>query len=196
LLGTLGLLAASLIVSWGAPPPTAAPALPAGIVALAQQTKTGGRFMIEVDPTGRIRAYSAEVDLSEVPDICRVAADVAAPGGKTVGAEREVIGETPYWEIEKEIDGLRVEILVTEDGRMAGSERVLKDPPADVVAAANALVPGGEVVAVERVEGPETLGSPEHHVKKEIDGEQIRIRVTDDGAVERLRKMRSELRVP
>ena len=57
-------------------------------------------------------------------------------------------------------------------------------------------MPGGKVVAVERVLGPETLGGPEHHVKKLIDGELVRIRVTERGAVELLRKLHAELKVP
>jgi hypothetical protein len=156
----------------------------------------GGQFMIEVDTTGRILAYSAEIEVDKVPEACRAAVEKAAPGGKTVGAEREIIGGTSYWEVEKEIDGLKLEYLVTEDGKIAGSEKVLRDPPAEVVKAANTLMPEGKVVAVELVEGPETLGAPEHHVKKEVSGEQIRIRVTAKGAVEQLRKLRSELKVP
>ena len=177
----------------------AALGIPQEIVALAQDTRAGGQFMLEVDAAGKVIAYSAEIDVAQVPAACKDAIEKAAPGGKVVSAEKEIIGGTTYFEIEKEIGGLRVEVLATPEGKVAGSERVIrdKDVPAAVLSAANVLVPEGEVVAVERVEGPESLGAPEHHVKKKISGgEVIRIRVTEKGAVEVLRKLKSELKVP
>jgi hypothetical protein len=180
-------------------PATAPLTIPQEIVALSQETRSGGEFMLEVDATGKVIAYSADIDPNAVPQVCRDAIEKAYPGGKVTGAEKEVIDGKTYFEIEKDMDGLRLEVLATPDGKVAGFERVLpaKEHPAAVLAAANKLVPEGEVEAVERIEGPESLGSPEHHVKKKVaGGEVIRIRVTDKGAVEILRKLKSELKVP
>jgi hypothetical protein len=153
--------------------------------------------MMEVDPDGRVRAYAAEIDPASVPAACLAAADARAPGGRVVEAEHRVIDGQGYFEIEKSIDGLRIEVLVTPSGVVAGLEEELAagDIPASVVAAANSLVPAGVVEAVERVVGPETLGPPEHHVKKRMNGELVRIRVTGAGAVEELRKLRCEMKV-
>jgi len=172
--------------------------IPQEIIALAQDTKVGGEFMLEVDATGKVIAYAAQIDPSAVPAVCRDAIEKAHPGGKITGAEKEIIDGKTYFELMKEIDGLRVEAVATPEGVVAGGERVLpqKEIPADVVAAANKLVPEGEVVAVEKVTGPESLGAPEHHVKKQISGEVVRIRVTDKGAVEVLRKLKTDLKVP
>jgi hypothetical protein len=172
--------------------------IPPEIVAAAQETRMGGQFVLEVDAKGKVIGYSGDVELDKVPAICREAVDKAAPGGKAVNAEKETIGASTYWEVEKEIGGLKMEFLVAADGKIVGSEKQLaeKDIPAEVLKAANGLMPEGELVAVERVEGPETLGAVEHHVKKKIKGEVIRIRVTDKGAVEELRKLPCELKVP
>ena len=192
-----------LVATWcflGRAPADSARALniPTPIVALAQQTKVGGAFMVEVDAQGRVSAYSAEIELAQVPAVCMVAANQAAPGGQLVSAERQVIGGKPYYEVEKNINGLRLELLVDDDGDVAGREEEILETaaPASVLEAANGLMPAGKVVAVEHVTGPETLGGPEHHVKKLIAGEIVRIRVTEAGAVEELRKLKMEMKVP
>jgi hypothetical protein len=68
--------------------------------------------------------------------------------------------------------------------------------PASILAAAHAAHPEGTLEAVEIVEGPETLGGLEYRVKKRVAGESVRIRVTEAGQVEVLRKARTELRIP
>jgi hypothetical protein len=87
---------------------------------------------------------------------------------------------------------------MTADGKVAGTERQIRpeSAPPHVVPAANALVPEGEIVAVERIEGAEGLGGVEHHVKKKVNGEVLRIRVREKDAVEVLRKLKAELKVP
>jgi hypothetical protein len=179
-------------------PPSQALMIPQEIIALAQDTRLGGEFMLEVDASGKVISYAAQIDPAAVPAVCRDAIEKAHPGGKVQFAEKEIIDGKTYFELSKEIDGLRVEALATPEGAVIGGERVLpqKEIPADVVAAANKLVPEGEVIAVERIHGPESLGAPEHHVKKQISGEVVRIRVTDKGAVEVLRKLKTDLKVP
>jgi hypothetical protein len=107
------------------------------------------------------------------------------------------MGGQTYYEVEKDIDGLRSELLVTPEGRLAGREDeiAIASAPGSVLDAANEALRGGEICAVERVEGPETLGGREYHVKKMLAGEVTRIRVTERGAVEVLRKLRAEIRV-
>jgi len=197
-LGLIGLIVAlGAGATIGARLAASAARLPHDVIAIAQSTRMGGNFMIELDSDGSIVAYAGDVEVSTVPPKCVAAANAAAPGGHVVGAAREVIRGRSYWEIEKEVDGLRVEILVDDDGVVSGSERVLSASaiPAGIVDAARTLVPSGAVAAVERVEGPETKGGVEHHVKIEVSGELVRVRVTKSGAVERLRKLRSETKV-
>jgi hypothetical protein len=173
--------------------------VPTDLVALAQQTKRGGLFMIEVDGSGLVTGAACDVDVATLPKECVAAADQAAPGGRTVGAEKEWIDGVTYYEVVKEFDGRSTEILLTADGKVAGREDELDlaKAPKDVVAAANAAFPQGEVVAVEKVVGPEALGGTEHHVKKKIDGEVLRISVLPDLKIGRvLRKIRAEFKAP
>ena len=196
---TVSLVALAAAAGWMARSATEPVAIPRGIVALSQETRSGGQFVLEVGPAGEVIAYSAEIDPSAVPEACRDAVDNAHPGGTVISAAKEVVDGKTYFEIEKDVDGLRLEVLTTPEGRIAGFERALpaQEYPAAVLAAANGLVPDGEVAAVERVEGPESLGPPEHHVKKMMaGGELVRIRVTDQGAVQILRKLKSELKTP
>jgi hypothetical protein len=124
----------------------------------------------------------------------------ALPGGKFTAAEKEIIGTTTYFEIEKEFDGLMTSVMISPEGKVIGKARALpaKDHPKQVLDAADKAVPEGELVAVEHVEGAEALGGvgSEHHVEKRISGEVIRIRVTEKGAVEALRRLRAEIKVP
>lgn len=189
---------AALKTRTAAPSPAAAPVLPAEVVALAAEAKVGGLMTLEIGAGGRIVCYSAQVDLSAVPLACLETARTAVPGGRIVSAEKQVVNGVTYYEIEEDDDDLRVELLLTPDGRLAGreDELVAGTAPARVLAAANAAVPEGTLAAVELVQGPETLGGLEYHVKKDVGGEILRIRITDRGAVEVLRKLRTELRLP
>jgi len=173
--------------------------IPAELVAIAQQTKAGGLFEFEMDAAGTVLGFSCEIAPSSVPKACVDAAEKAAPGGKVTGAEKEVMAGVTYFEVLKEIDGRSIEILLTPDGKVAGREDELKlaDVPKNVLDAANAAVPAGEVVAVEKVTGPEALGATEHHVKKKVEGEILRISVLESGKVGRvLRKLRAEVKIP
>ena len=136
----LVLAAAGMMIDWSGPSrvdaPAAAPlAIPAEIVALAQATRMGGTFMVEVDATGKVHAYSAEIEIAQVPQACLAAAESAAPGGKVVSAERQVIDGREYFEVEKQVDGRRLELLITAGGEVAGSEEEIgeQDAPPEVL---------------------------------------------------------------
>jgi len=85
------------------------------------------------------------------------------------------------------------------DGTVVGSEMVVKPESAakGVLEASEKAAPGSELVAVERVTGPEALGGAEWHVKRRLNGEVLRISVLDDGSIGRVyRKIVGETKVP
>ncbi len=174
--------------------------LPPDVVSLMNGTRVGGEFAVEVDASGNVTWIEAGIAVDDVPKVCRDAADKEVPEGKAVDGEKEWIDGTVYWEVVKEVDGRRHEVLMKEDGTVVGHEEELAeaDWPKDVVAAADKAVPDGKIVIIEKVQGLEAGGPPEYHVKKEIDGEQQRISVSMEGAkVGRiLRKINAEFRVP
>jgi hypothetical protein len=168
------------------------------IASLAQDTKMGGELAFEIDENGKIIGMDAEVDPSTVPQVCREAADRHYPGGRVTGAEKEWNGGKIYWEVVKDINGQRVEILMNKDGSLAGHEMALRtnEYPADVVAAARAVAPNGRLVAVERVTGPEAKKGEEYHVKIDVKGEQLRVGVGGGKVVRVVRKIKADFRVP
>ena len=196
-LGTLGL-------GWLALPASARPCcppvcVPSVIVAYAQATKPGGTFSMEVDAHGALFRLEAEIDPAQLPKACAEAAEKAAPGGSVTRVLKDWIEGRAYFEVVKEIDGLRREVLMTPEGRVVGGETVLKADgvPAGVLAAAALAVPGGEVQVVEAITGPEALGASEHHVKTKVQGEVLRVSVLPGDRVGRvLRKIAAEVKVP
>jgi len=172
--------------------------VPKSIVSVAQDTKTGGELAFEIDENGTIIGVDAEIDPSKVPQVCREAADRHFPGGRVTGAEREWNGGKLYWEVVKDIDGQRIEILMNDDGSLAGHEKALRDRevPADVIAAARTAVPNGQLAAVERVTGPEAKFGEEYHVKIDVGGEQLRVGVGGGKVIRVVRKMKADFRVP
>jgi len=172
--------------------------LPREIVSLAQDTKVGGELAFEIDESGKIIGMDAEVDPSTVPQVCRDAADRHYPGGSVTGAEKEWNDGKLYWEIVKNIDGQRVEILMNVDGSVAGYEKALRsnEVPAGVVEAATKAVPNGRLVVVERVTGPEAKLGEEYHVKMDVNGEQMRVGVGGGKVVRVVRKIHADFRVP
>ena len=199
------LVAAGMLgLGWLALPASARPCcppvcVPSVIVAFAQATKPGGEFSMEVDARGALFRLEAEIDPAQLPKACAEAAEKAAPGGTVTRVLKDWIQGVTYFEVVKEIDGLRREVLMTADGRVVGGEDVLaKDAiPPGVLAAAAQAVPGGQVEAVERITGPEALGAVEHHVKTRADGEVVRVSVLPSDRVGRVvRKIRAEVKVP
>jgi len=171
--------------------------LPQDVVRLLGETSPGGECMIELDAAGSVVAVKASVPLAAVPAACVEAADRHVPGGQAVGAEKALSGGRPYWVVAKVVDGLRHEIIMNGDGSLAGLESALKsgECPKAVVDAALAAAGGGEVVATERVSGPEAVAGEEFHVKVRAQGEVLRVSVTSDARVVRVvRKTRAEVR--
>jgi hypothetical protein len=173
------------------------PVIAPEVVSLLRETALGHDALIETDAAGRIVEYSAGIDPTTVPRVCLDAVELAAPGGRIVVAQKQVTRGDFYYEVEKEIEGLRFELLFRPDGTLAGREDEIPiaAAPGPVLDAANELFPHGDVCAVERVVGPETLGGREYHVKKLFAGEVVRIRVTEQGAAEVLRRLAGEIRV-
>jgi hypothetical protein len=172
--------------------------VPKSIAMLAQDTKPGGDLAFEIDESGKIIGMDAEVDPSTVPLVCREAADQHYPGGRVIGAEKEWNAGKLYWEIVKDINGQRFEILMKPDGSLAGHEEALRrnDVPADVIAVAKDAVPNGRVIVVERVTGPEAKMGEEFHVKMQVGAEVLRVGVGGGKVVRIVRKIRADFRVP
>jgi hypothetical protein len=168
-------------------------------VDLLRDTEMGGDCVIEMDGDGGIVALEASVPLSALPQVCRDAADKHVSGGKATGAEKEWAGGKMYWEVIKDVDGVRYEILMNPDGSLAGKETALaaSAAPAAVVEAAKKAVGGGELVVCEEVTGPEAAYGEDYHVKLRMQGEVLRVSVKKDGTVVRtMRKMKAEIRIP
>lgn len=173
--------------------------IPSRVVDLARDTKPGGSFFIEFDAEGKVLGADAEVDVAQLPPALVAAANAAYPGGEVIGAEKEFSGGETVWEVVKRIDGRTWEILVDEEGAIIGGEEALARAawPAKVVAAAEAATGGGTLVAVERVWGPEAWGGEAYHVKIELDGDSLRVGVSEAGAVVRVvRRIPGQVRVP
>ncbi len=171
----------------------------AGAAARAQDTRLGGEFVVEMDASGGVVATCAEIPVASVPFACIQGADKARPGGIAVSASRLTTGGKTYIMVVKQSGDHRVEIMMNADGSVAGMENPLAPAewPANVVAAASKAVPGGQVVAVEKVSGPEAAAGEEFHVKVLVDGERLRVGLTKDAKVVRVvRKIRAEVRVP
>lgn len=190
--------AAALAVPAGARP-CCTVCVPSVITSMAAETKPGGEFSMEVDACGRLWRLEAEVDPSALPPACLAAAEKAVPGGKVLHTFKDWIEGVTYFEVVKEVDGLRREVLMLPDGRVVGGEDVLPSgqAPAGALEAAAKAVGGGEVQAVEAIRGPEALGRTETHVKTLVNGEVLRVSVLPDGRTGRVvRKIHAEVKVP
>ena len=116
------------------------------ILALAQETRAGGVFQIEVDtkrPDHRVLRRDRSGVRARPPAFARPTSPRL--GGRIARVEKMVIDSVTYYEILKDRDGLAVEILTSIDGRVEGREDQLDadDAPAGVLAAADRAVPGG-----------------------------------------------------
>lgn len=173
--------------------------VPSDVVSIGQMNRSGGEFVLELAADGEILACEAAIPPSDVPANCRESADRAAPGGEVVGAEREWAGGVWYWEIVKQVNGRRIELLMDDTGAVVGREDSLAagEYPAIVLEAAQKAVGQGELVVVERVTGPEAMTGENYHVKIRTGDEVQRVSVREDGSIVRvMRKMKAEVRVP
>lgn len=173
--------------------------VPSDVNALAHETMTDGEFIVELAPDGGLVSIEAWIPLDDVPRVCRETAEREVPGGREVYAEKEIVDGVLYYEVVKEMNGIHYELLMHPDGRLAGREDPLpmSEWPAAIVNAAKAAVPPGQVVACERVSGPEAIAGEDYHVKIDVGGEVQRVSVTNDGRIIKvIRKMKAEVRVP
>ncbi len=165
---------------------------------LARASQPGGKVELEYVGSGAVAVATRSVRIEDVPAVCLVTARNSAPGSEVTGARVQVIRGVPYFEVDVVRDALAKEILTTADGEVVGEEEQIRpeDAPAGVLACAHGAVPSGVIVSVERVWGPQAIGEPEFHVKKNVDGDILRVRVTRGAAVEVLRIVPAVIKVP
>ena len=96
------------------------PRLSKEAVDLLRETSPGGECVLEMDEEGNVVAVEAGIPVSAVPVEFLEAADRYVPGGKAVGAEKEWALGRLYWEVIKEVDGVRYEILILRTAPSAG----------------------------------------------------------------------------
>ncbi|MCK6480635.1 MAG: hypothetical protein HUU06_10760 [Planctomycetaceae bacterium] len=171
----------------------------AAAVDRSRETRPGGEFVVELSADGKVLGTASEIPLASVPAACIEGADRAAPGGVATSASKLVVGGKSYFMVVKAFRDRRVELMMNPDGTVAGKEDPLSPSewPENVVAAARKAVPGGEIVAVEKVSGPEAMAGEAFHAKVRLDGELLRVSVSAKGDVVKVvRKMRAEVRVP
>lgn len=168
------------------------------VLDFAKGTMAGGEFGMEIAADGSLGRLESQVALDGVPKPCLDAAAKHAGDGTAVRADKQWVAGDVYWQVTHDVGGLRHETLMKPDGTVVGSEVATK--PADcakgILDASERAAPGSELVAVERVTGPEALGGAEWHVKRKLGGEVLRISVLDDGSIGRVyRKIPSELKI-
>jgi hypothetical protein len=179
--------------------PAAVRGLGKDVVDLLREAEPGSECVVELDAEGNLVAAKAGVLVAAVPESCRTAADSHVPGGRIVGAAKAWAQGKVYWQVDKEVEGVRYEVYMAPDGTLAGLEAALRpsDVPAAVMEAAKKVGAGGDLVVVERVSGPEAAYGEDFHAKVRVLGEVLRISVKGDGTVVRvMRKMKAEVRAP
>lgn len=168
------------------------------VLEFAKGTVAGGEFGMEIAADGSLGRLESQVALDSVPKACLDAAAKHAGGGTTVRADKQWVAGNVFWQVTHDVGGLRHETLMKADGTVVGSE-VAVNPAAcaqGMLDASEKAAPGSELVAVERVTGPEALGGTEWHVKRKLAGEVLRISVLEDGSIGRVyRKIPSELKI-
>lgn len=169
------------------------------VLEFAKGTMPGGEFVLELAADGGIGRLESQVPLDAAPKACMEAAARHAGGGTATRADRQWVSGEVLWQITHDVGGLRHETLMKPDGTVVGSE-VATRPEAcakGILDASEKAAPGSDLVAVERITGPEALGKAEWHVKRRLGGEVLRISVLDDGSIGRVyRKIPSEVKVP
>lgn len=202
LLASGAALVAGVALSWQRPVSAKdAEAVKLGQVVLefAKGTMPGGEFGVELGADGAPYRLESQVALDAVPKPCVEAAAKHAGGGTAVRADRQWVAGEVFWQVTHDVAGLRHETLMKADGTVVGSEVAVKPEACakGILDASEKAAPGSELVAVERITGPEALGGTEWHVKRKLNGEVVRISVLDDGTVGRVyRKLPGELKIP
>jgi hypothetical protein len=172
--------------------------IPARLVALYDEARPDGMIEIEADRDGGVVEMEAEVAVDALPAKVRESADKVVPGGRIIGAEIEYVGDRKAWEVQKDVDGKKHEIVMTEDGTVLEREIEIarEDAPQEVLDAATRAIEGGTFKSVERIEiggGSETR----FHVKLERDGASYKVVLAPSGNVLRkVREAKAEIEIP
>jgi hypothetical protein len=159
----------------------------------------GGEFALEITSDGGVGRLESQVALADVPKVCLDASEKHAGGGTPTRGDKQWIAGETYWQVTRDVGGLRHETVMKPDGTVVGSEVVTKPEACakGILEASEKAAPGSELVVVERITGPEALGGAEWHVKRKLNGEVLRISVRDDGSVGRVvRKVPGETKIP
>ncbi|MEQ8763082.1 MAG: PepSY domain-containing protein [Planctomycetota bacterium] len=147
--------------------------------------------------TGGLTTTDEEViPLDEVPTAALAAAEKAVPGVTFDRAERETEEGRVVYGLEGTLDGVRHEVEVTADGDVieveSGDEEdddddeddeeeiALEDVPADILAAAEAAVPG---VVFSKAYTETEDGQKVYELVGEADGERVEVEVSTDAKV-------------
>src|SRR5690606_11309492 len=98
---------------------------------------------IEIARDGSITGLEAEVSPEELPMHAREAALARAPGGRIIGAERELLATGSAWEVKVHHDGRDWEFIVGDDGSIIEMEKELRrdEAPAAVLEASDRELP-------------------------------------------------------
>lgn len=169
------------------------------VLDFAKGTMPGGEFGMELAADGNVGRLESQVPLDTVPKVCMEAAAKHAGSGSATRADKQWVAGEVFWQVTHDVGGLRHETLMKADGTVVGSEVATKPEACakGILEASEKAAPGSELVAVERITGPEALGGAEWHVKRKLAGEVLRISVLDDLSIGRvMRKIPAEVKVP
>jgi hypothetical protein len=155
------------------------------------------KIEVQVDSEGRPLEVEHHVDPRSVPAPVREAMDALYPGGRAVGAEKEYVGSSLFWELTKEIDGREVEAMFLPDGTLHAEEvEVSAGSVPDAVKAAVAEHMSGELTKWEEIrDGDRQL--VEYHAKLTSNGRSYKLLVAPGGEVLGVfREIPAEIEVP
>ncbi len=160
--------------------------------------QVGGIIELAVDKDGSLLEVEFHVPKETIPARALQAVNAKIPAGTIVDCEKEYHGGVVYYEVTKELDGRKYEIMVTPTGRLYRLELEIadSDAPARVLAAADRAVPWGRRTLVEKIlDGNERL--IEFHVKKVAEELRYKILIAPDGTVKQVfREIPAEIEIP
>ena len=151
---------------------------------------------MRLDENGRPLEVEYHVSPDQVPANVMGAMDALHPGGRAIGAEKEYVGSTLYWEVTKAIDGREFEAMFLPNGELHSEELEVSatDVPPAVREAVQARIDGDVTKWEEIRDGNRDL--VEYHAKATADGKKYKLIVSADGSVLGvLREMPAEIEV-
>ena len=170
--------------------------VPTELIDLYDRGTPTGILEVEVNRDGTVREMEVEIAVADLPTPIREAALAAERGATVTGAERELTLDGPAWEVQLLQEGRKVELVLSEDGRILEIERELRrdEAPRSILAAADAAIPGGTFQSVEILHKGR---STEYHVKKERAGARFKVVVSTEGETLRVvREAKAEIEIP